>query len=55
MSAIPCDPKQIVTMEELAMSNMLERELLRELLLDKGIITEVEFVARFGKIDRGKK
>jgi len=25
------------------------------LLLDKGKITEVEFVARFGKLDRGKK
>jgi len=42
-------------MLELAMSNMVEREPLRELLLDKGKITEVEFVARFGKPDRGKK
>jgi hypothetical protein len=42
-------------MEELAMSNMLERELLRELLFEEGIITEVEFVARFEKLDRQQK
>lgn len=51
-STIPCDPEQIVTMLELAMGNMLERDTLRELLLDKGIIIEVECVARFEKLDR---
>lgn len=51
-SAIPCDPEQIVTMLELAMGNMLERDALRELLFDKGIIIEVECVARFEKLDR---
>jgi len=34
---------------------MLERDALRELLLDKGIITEVEFVARFEKLEMQQK
>jgi hypothetical protein len=55
MIAIPCDPKQIVTMEELAISNVLEQETLRELPLEKEIITEVEFVSRFEKLDRQQK
>jgi hypothetical protein len=55
MIAIPCDPKQIVTMEELAISNVLEQEALRELPLEKEIITEVEFVSRFEKLDRQQK
>ena len=38
--AKPLDPKEIVTVEELAISNMLEIEALRQLLFEKGIITE---------------
>ena len=35
----PLDPKEIVTVEEIAISNMLEIEALRQLLFEKGIIT----------------
>ena len=45
--AIPLDPKQIVTVQEIAISNMLEIEALRQLLFEKGIITEDEFIAKY--------
>jgi hypothetical protein len=38
--AKPLDSKEIVTVQEWAISNMLEIEVLRELLFEKGIITE---------------
>ena len=53
--AIPLDPKEIVTVQELAISNMLEIETLRQLLFEKGIISKEEFIARFKKLDREMK
>ena len=53
--AIPLDPKEIVTIQELAISNMLEIGALRQLLFEKGIITEEEFMAKFRKLDRKMK
>jgi len=53
--AKPLDPKQIVTVQELAISNTLEIEALRQLLFEKAIITEEEFVARYKKLDREMK
>lgn len=53
--AIPLDPKEVVTVQELVISNMLEIEALRELLFEKGIITEEEFVGKFKKLDREMK
>ena len=53
--AIPLDPKQVVTVQELAISNMLELETLRQLLFEKGIITQDEFLAKFKKLDREMK
>ena len=53
--AKPLDPKQIVTTQELAISNKLEIETLRQLLFEKGIITEEEFIARFKRLDREMK
>jgi hypothetical protein len=50
--ATPLDPKEIVTTQELAISNMLEIEALRQLLFKKGIISEDEFIAKFKKLDR---
>lgn len=50
--AKPLDPKQIVTVQELAISNMLELEALRQLLFEKGIIIKEEFIAKFKKLDR---
>lgn len=49
---IPLDPKEIVTVQELAISKMLEIETLRQLLFDKGVITKDEFIAKFKKRDR---
>ncbi|MFX0200410.1 MAG: hypothetical protein ACFFCW_30190 [Candidatus Hodarchaeota archaeon] len=43
--------KESVTVQELAVSNMLEIEALRQLLFEKGIITEDEFIAKFEKLD----
>ena len=44
--AKPLDPKEIVTIQELAISNMLEIAVLRELLFEKGIISKDEFIAK---------
>ena len=53
--AKPLDTKEIVTVQEIAISNMLEIEALRELSFEKGIISEDEFIARFKKLDREMK
>jgi hypothetical protein len=50
--AKPLDQKEIVTVQELALSNMLEIAALWELLCEKGII---EFLAEFKKLDREMK
>ena len=41
--AKPLDPKEIVAVQELAVSNMLELETLSQLLFEKGIIGEEGF------------
>ena len=38
--ATPLDPREIVTAQELAISNMLEIEAVRQLLFQKGMIAE---------------
>jgi hypothetical protein len=48
----PLGPKEIVTVQELAVSNMLELETLRQLLFEKGIISEDESISKFKKLDR---
>jgi len=53
--ATPLDPKEVVTVQELAISNMLEIEALRQLLFEKGIITEEEFIRRYKKLSREMK
>ncbi len=53
--ATPLDPKEIVTVQELAVSNMLEIETLRQLLFEKGVISEDEFIAKFKQLDRKMK
>ncbi len=53
--ATPLDPKEIVTVQELAVSNMLEIEALRQLLFEKRIITQDEFIDNFRKLDREMK
>jgi hypothetical protein len=49
------NPKEVVTVQELAVSNMLELETLRQLLFEKGVITQDEFIAKFKKLDREMK
>ena len=50
--AILLDPKQVVTVQEIAISNMLDIGALRQLLFKKGIMTKDEILARFKKLDR---
>ncbi|MFX0211218.1 MAG: hypothetical protein ACFFDT_34880 [Candidatus Hodarchaeota archaeon] len=45
--AKPFDSKEIVTVRELVISNMLEIEAWRKLLFEKGIITEEEFISKY--------
>ena len=42
--AIPLDPKQIVSYEELLMSQVVQQEALTRLLVEKGIFTKEEFL-----------
>jgi hypothetical protein len=42
--AIPLDPKQIVSFEELLMSQVIQQEALTRLLVEKGIFTREEFL-----------
>ena len=42
--AIPLDPKQIVSFEELLMSQVVQQEALTRLLIEKGIFTREEFL-----------
>jgi hypothetical protein len=49
------DPKEIVTVQELAIFNMLEIEALRQLLFEKGVISQEEFIERYKRLDREMK
>jgi hypothetical protein len=42
--AIPLDSKQIVSFEELLMSQVVQQEALTRLLVERGIFTKVEFL-----------
>jgi hypothetical protein len=42
--AIPLDPNQIVSFEELLMSQVVQQEALTRLLVEKGIFTKEEFL-----------
>ena len=42
--AIPFDPKQIVSFEELLMSQVVQQEALTRLLIEKGIFSREEFL-----------
>ncbi len=51
--AKPLDRKEIVTTEEIVITNMVEISALIELLMEKGIITNDELMERCKKL-RGK-
>ena len=42
--AIPLDPKQVVSFEELLMSHVVQQEALARLLVEKGIFTKMELL-----------
>lgn len=48
--AKPLHPKEVATVQELAVSTMLEIGALRQLLFEKGIITEQEVLTRFERL-----
>ena len=50
--AIPLDPKQIVSFEELLMSQVVQQEALTRLLVEKGIFTKDEFIEMVRVVDR---
>ena len=53
--AISLDPKQLVSFEELLMSQVVEQEALTRLLVEKGIFTKEEFLEMVRVVDREMK
>jgi hypothetical protein len=53
--AIALDPKQIVSFEELLMSQVVQQEALTRLLVEKGIFTKEEFLEMVKVVDQGMK
>jgi hypothetical protein len=49
--AIPLDPKQVVSFEELLMSQVIQQEALTRLLVEKGIFTKEEFLDMVRLVD----
>jgi hypothetical protein len=53
--ATPCDPKQIVSSEELLMSQVVSQEAVIRLLVEKGIFSKDEFWEMVRVVDREMK
>jgi len=53
--AIPFDPKQVVSFEELLISQVIQQEALTRLLIDKGIFSKEEFLEMVKVVDREMK
>ena len=53
--AIPLDPKQIVSFEELLMSQVVQQEALTRLLVEKRIFTKEEFLEMIRMVDQERK
>ncbi|MGA2318761.1 MAG: hypothetical protein ABSG71_20630 [Thermodesulfobacteriota bacterium] len=53
--AKPIDPKQIVSFEELLMSQVIQQEALTRLLIEKGIFTKDEFLEMVSVVNREMK
>lgn len=49
--ATPLDPKQIVSFEELLISQVVQQEALTRLLIEKGIFTKNEFLEMIRVVD----
>ena len=50
--AISLDPKQLVSFEELLMSQMIQQEALTRLLIEKGIFNKQEFLEMVKVVDQ---
>ena len=53
--AISLDPKQVVSFEELLMSQVVQQEALTRLLLEKGVFTKEEFLEMVRIVNREMK
>jgi len=53
--ATPLDPKQIVSFEELLMSQVVQQEVLTRLLVEKGIFSKEEFLEMVKLVNREMK
>ena len=53
--ATPLDPKQIVSFEEILMSQVVQQEALTRLLVEKGIFTKEEFLEMVKVVNQEKK
>ena len=53
--ATALDSKQLVSFEELLMSQMVQQEALTRLLIEKGIFTKEEFLEMVKVVDREMK
>jgi hypothetical protein len=53
--AIRLDPKQVVSFEELLMSQVISQEALTMLLVEKGVFTKEEFLEMVRLLDRDRK
>ena len=53
--ATPLDPKQIVSFEELLMSQVVQQEALTRLLVEKGVFTKEEFLEMVKVVDQEMK
>jgi len=50
--AVPLDPQQVVSFEELLMSQVVQQEALTRLFVEKGIFTKEEFLEMMRVVDR---
>jgi len=53
--ATPLDPKQIVSFEELLLSQVVQQEALTRLLVEKGVFTKEEFLEMVKVVNREMK
>ena len=53
--ATPLDPKQVVSFEELLVSQVIQQEALTRLLIEKGVFTKEGFLEMVWVVDLGRK
>jgi len=53
--ATPLDPKQLVSFEELLMSQVVQQEALTRLIIEKGVFTKEEFLEMVKAVDQEMK